>query len=188
MTRSPFVLASASILALAACGPKDDTTTANLQNVAAAEVPGTPVAPAPSPGQDFANKAAASDAFEIAISNLAADKSQSAKVKAFAKQMIEAHTESTAKLKLAASTATPTIVPDPTLSPEQQSKLTDLQSRSGAAFDTAFATEQVAAHQAALDALRGYSTGGDVEPLKTFATSLTPIVAAHLNMAKSLKP
>ncbi|MEP7007177.1 MAG: DUF4142 domain-containing protein, partial [Sphingomonas bacterium] len=46
----------------------------------------------------------------------------------------------------------------------------------------------VAAHQATLDALKSYSTGGDVPALKTFATGLIPTVTAHLNMAKSLKP
>ncbi|MBY8823486.1 DUF4142 domain-containing protein [Sphingomonas colocasiae] len=188
MIRSPFALISVSVLALAACGPKDDATTANLQNVASAEIPGAQGAPALSPGQDFANKAAASDAFEIAISKLAADKAQSAAIKTFARKMIDAHTQSTAKLKTAAATATPPIIPDPVLTADQQAKLADLQSKSGAAFDAAFAAEQVSAHEAALDVLRGYAANGDVATLKTFATETTPIVTAHLNMAKSLKP
>lgn len=188
MIRSPLMLISASVLALSACGPKDDTTTVNLQNAASVATDGAPETPALSPGQEFANKAASSDAFEIAISNLAADKAQSVAIKTFARKMIDAHTQSTAKLNAAASTSVPPITPDPALTAEQQAKLADLQSKSGAAFDTAFAAEQVTAHQSALDMLRGYAANGDVATLKAFATETTPIVAAHLNMAKSLKP
>jgi putative membrane protein len=60
--------------------------------------------------------------------------------------------------------------------------------KTGADFDTAYAADQVAAHQATLDALKSYSTSGDVPALKTFATGLIPTVTAHLNMAKGLKP
>ncbi|RVT39633.1 DUF4142 domain-containing protein [Sphingobium algorifonticola] len=100
--------------------------------------------------------------------------------------MIKAHTDSTAKLKTAAAGATPAITPDAQLSPAQQQTLNDLQAKSGAGFDTAYARAQVDAHQAALDALKAYSGSGEVASLKSFATGLVPTVTAHLNMAKGL--
>ena len=194
MRYGTIALLSATALALAGCGHKDETTTTTVNSVTA-DTSGTvvtdnsvAVAPAVSGGQAFANTAAASDAIEIAESQLAAANGQSAAIKSFAKKMIEAHTGSTAKLKTLASGLTPAITPDATLTPDLQSKLDALKSKTGADFDTAYAADQVAAHQATLDALRTYSTSGDVPELKTFATGLVPTVTAHLNMAKGLKP
>ena len=202
MRYGTLALLSATALALAGCGHKDETTTttnsvtaeSGSTTVADTNIPDNSVvaAPAPTPvpsgGQAFANTAAASDAFEIAESQLAAANAHSTAIKSFAKKMIEAHTGSTAKLKTLATGLNPAIIPDPTLAPDQQSKLDALKSKTGADFDTAYAADQVAAHEATLEALRTYSTSGDVPELKTFATSLVPTVTAHLNMAKGLKP
>jgi len=198
MRYGTIALLSATALALAGCGHKDETTTTT--NSVTADSASTTVAdsgiadnsvvaaPVASAGQTFANTAAASDAFEIAESQLAATSAHSAAIKTFAQKMIEAHTGSTAKLKTVASGLTPPITPDPTLTADQQQKVDALKAKTGADFDTAYAADQVAAHQATLDALKAYSTSGDVPALKTFATGLIPTVTAHLNMAKGLKP
>ncbi len=180
---------SAAALALAGCGGERATTADTGTNVATADAGNdiaAPIAEATG-GQAFANAAAASDAFEIATSRLALTNATSSGIKTFAQNMIDAHTSSTAKLKTAASSATPAITPDPTLTAEQQGKLDALKALSGKAFDEAYAAGQTEGHQKTLDTLRAYSTGGDVPELKAFATTLVPIVAAHLNMAKSLK-
>ena len=65
--------------------------------------------------------------------------------------------------------------------------LDGLKAETGAAFDHAYVADQVTAHQKTLDALKAYSTGGDVQALKMFAGTLIPIVTAHLNMAKGIK-
>lgn len=176
----------ASALALAACGQRSETTSTNVTSntVASTDIS----APAVSPGQAFANTAAASDAFEIATSKLAAGQAQSAAVKKFATAMITAHTDSTAKLQSAASAASPPLSPDPTLTAKQQQTLDSLKALTGADFDKAYASAQVDAHQKTLDGLKGYSANGDVPQLKDFATKLVPVVTAHLNMAKALKP
>jgi putative membrane protein len=176
-------------LALAACGQDN----AGSADAAASETPMAAEATASAPaasmsGQDFANAAAASDAFEIASSKLAATHSQTAKIKSFAEQMIKAHTESTAKLKAAGAGASPAIVPDPTLKPEQQQLLDTLESKTGADFDTAYADAQVDGHRKALSLLTQYSTQGDVPQLKSFAEGVIPTVTSHLEMANGLKP
>jgi len=181
------LLSATALLALSACGTKTETRNADAANSVAGDVP-VAAEPALAPGQVFANTAASSDAFEIATSRLALETSKSAPIKAFAQKMITAHEQSSAKLKTASASASPTILPDPTLSADQESKIAALRAKTGADFDTAYASEQSAAHQTALDALRTYSQSGDVPQLKAFATELVPIVTAHLNMAKSLKP
>lgn len=187
MKHSVLLAVSIAALGLAGCSKKAETPVAN-SSTAAGDVSLTPpvAATSASPGQAFADTAAASDAFEIQTSKLAATKAQSAKTKHFAEEMIKAHTDSTAKLKTAAAAASPAITPTPTLTAAQQQTLDDLSSKSGADFDRAYADAQRAGHQATLDALKAYSATGDVPPLKMFATELVPIVTAHLNMAKGL--
>lgn len=185
MKYTAIIAVSAAALALASCGKRDEPVAPESP---AAEASAGMAAPAESmtAGQSFANTAASSDTFEIETSKLAADKAASAKVKTFAQGMIKAHTDSTAKLKTAAAAATPPVIPVPQLSAQQQQTLTELQGKSGADFDTAYAKAQVDAHQMTLDALKAYSASGDVPSLKTFATTLIPTVTAHLNMAKGL--
>lgn len=188
---------SALALAVSACGPKTqnaNTADATLSNDAAfdANTAGmtatNTAATTPASGaQSFVNTAAASDAFEIATSKLALEKSNSAAIKKFANQMIAAHTGSTDKLKATTAGLTPAITPDPTLNAAQQAKLDSLKGLTGTAFDTAYIAAQREAHQQALDLLQAYGATGEVPALKTFATGLAPTVAAHLNMAKGLK-
>jgi putative membrane protein len=179
-------------LVLAACGPKATTTNtvdtaATTNDTMATNDTAMVTAPSATSAQGFANAAAASDAFEIESSKLAATKASSAKVKAFAAQMIAAHTKSTAKLKATAATLSPAITPDPTLAPDQQAMLDSLHAVDGAAFDTTYKTNQTAAHQATLDKLKAYAANGEEPKFKEIATGLIPTVTAHLNMAKSLK-
>ena len=180
-------------LVLAACGPKAtttntvDTTASTTNDTMMTNDTAMTTAPSPTSAQGFANAAAASDAFEIESSKLAATKASSAKVKAFAAQMIAAHTKSTAKLKATAATLSPAITPDPTLAPDQQAMLDSLKAVEGTAFDTTYATNQAAAHQSTLDKLKAYAANGEEPKFKELATGLIPTVTAHLNMAKGLK-
>jgi len=187
-----IALLSGSALALSACGgSKTETSTTTNSVITEGDtmtVANDTMAVTLSPGQTFANAAASSDAFEIAEAQLALTTSKSAAIKSFAQKMIDAHTASTTKLKAAAASATPAITPDATLTAEQQQKVDALKTRTGADFDAAYAADQVAGHQATLDALKAYSATGEVPQLKTFATGLVPTVTAHLNMAKGLKP
>jgi len=155
MRYGTIALLSASALALAGCGHKDETTTTTTNSVTAESASTTAadngmvdngtVATPVSAGQTFANTAAASDAFEIAESQLAATSAHSAAIKSFAQKMIEAHTGSTAKLKTVAAGLTPPMTPDATLTADQQQKVDALKAKTGADFDTAYAADQVAA-------------------------------------------
>lgn len=194
MNVKTLAMVSVVALSLAACNKKaEDTTVADNGAAASAQMDANATATndmAATPatgGQAFVNMAAASDAFEIQTSKLAVGNDASAAVKKYATQMIAAHEGSTAKLKALTATLSPALMPDPTLSAEQQQKLADLKGKTGADFDSAYKAIQLAAHQQTLDTLNGYAATGDVAQLKTFAAGLAPTVTAHLNMAKSLK-
>jgi putative membrane protein len=199
--------AIALIAALGACSQKSQDTTTNAVtdigsdvsnttsgaidtagNVTgnALDAAGNALNPTPT-GQEFADKAAKSDAFEIAAAKLAKTNAESADVKAFAATMIDAHTGSTAKIKAAAAKATPAIKPDPTLTSDLQSKLDDLAKLKGADFDKAYIDGQVSAHEDALSLMKGYADNGDTPSLKTAAGEIAPVVQKHLDMAKALK-
>jgi putative membrane protein len=188
MRKATFIIMSASVLVLTACGKKHEAAAPPADVIVNDEMATALPAPAVSPDQAFANAAAASDAFEVESSKLALKTSSSSAIKAFATKMIAAHTESTAKLKTTAAALSPAITPDATLSADQQRMLDSLKMATGEAFDADYAADQVDAHQKALDALKAYAATGAVPELKGIANTLIPKVTAHLNMAKALKP
>src|ERR1700712_2995601 len=148
MKYAAMIAVSAAALALASCGKKADPVAPESRAAEAAA--GMAPAESATAGQSFANTAASSDAFEIETSKLAADKAASAKIKTFAQNMIKAHTESRARQKQAPAAASPPVTPVPQMNAMQQQTLTELQGKSGADFDTAYAKAQVDAHQMTL--------------------------------------
>lgn len=194
-------LASAAALALslAACGPKAEnkvdaaanategaiaaagSATANAADAVAAAVTPTPT------GQAFVDKAAGSDAFEIAAAKLALTNGASARVKSFANDMIKAHSDSTASVKAAAASASPAITPNPTLTEDQNEDLAELGKLKGADFDKAYIEGQEEAHEDALALMRNYAKDGDIATLKAAAGAIAPVVSKHLDMIRAME-
>ena len=131
--------------------------------------------------QQFVDKAAQSDSFEIQSAKIAKDKATSKQVKDFAAKMITDHTKSTADLKSAASKVEG-VTPDATLPSQLQDQLDQLNAASGDAFDNLYITQQKDAHQKALDLLRDYADNGSAEPLKQFAANTAKVVKTHIEM------
>lgn len=181
---------------LASCGNKADvdtnttvTNTGTMTDITTETDNGTmneTVAAPAMTGQQFANAAASTDAYEIVAGRLAQTKATSQTLKDFGKMMVDNHTESTGNLKKAAAKATPAIVPVATMTAEQKANLATLQSATGADFDNAYKTQQVMAHQTALAAMKGYAMSGDVESLKDFASSTSSVVQAHLEKLQGM--
>lgn len=185
---------AALALSLAACGPKAEQTAGDVANsasetadaagaMASNAMVGVKQAVSATPtGQEFVNRAAQSDAFEIAAAEIAATNASSQAVKDFAREMIKAHTESTAKIKAAAGA----LVADATLTADQKEDLAELRAKKGPEFDESYIDDQVDAHQDALAMMRDYAEHGDTASLKTAAGEIAPIVQKHLDHAKSL--
>ena len=190
-----LILGLAPVLALAACGGNETATTNTItDNISAMDVPADAnmadnmamADAALSPAQKFANDVGASDYYEVEAGKLAQEKAQAKGLKDFGKLMVEHHTASTDKLKAAGAKASPAITPNPALTAEQEVNLAALRAADGAAFDAAYKTQQVAAHEKALAAVKAYAATGDVPELKKFASDAEKIVEAHLKKIRSL--
>lgn len=198
MNRITFMVLATG-LTLAACNEASEQRTENAaESVAAtAEAAGdrvenaadnaiAAITPTPS-AQEFVNKAAKSDAFEIAAAKLAATNATSVEVKAFAQQMIKAHTDSSAKIKAVAGKAKPAITIDAALTSDQKEDLAELKTLTGVKFDEEYIDGQVDAHEDALALMRSYASGGTNSALKTTAGEIASVVEGHLKTARDLE-
>ena len=186
---------AAFALAAAACNNNDAgndvSTDVNLAEDAAANdvlganQMGNAATAAPTDAAGFANAAAATDLYEIESARLAADKARNSEVKSLAQHIRTDHEKSASELKSAASTANITV--DPKLDAEKQRMLEQLRAASGAEFDRLFVEQQRTAHEKALALLQRYSSNGDNEALKGFATKTAATVKGHLDHANRIK-
>ncbi|MDN3565557.1 DUF4142 domain-containing protein [Paeniroseomonas aquatica] len=187
-------------------GQNQATPGAPASTGARAEVTSTP---------EFLRQVAMSDRYETASSRLALEKSQNAKVKDFAQAMVADHGRTTQELQvlmqqvpgMGAGAATP--LPQGReatgtaasgritnaqggpqhegLDQQHAALLQQLQGVSGAEFDRIYITQQVAAHQQAVDLFRNYSQSGDNAQLKAWAAQTLPALQQHLQLAQQLQ-
>lgn len=136
--------------------------------------------------QEFVDRAAESDAFEIAAAKIARSKARSAEVKQFADQMITDHTASTAKIKAAAAKATPPVTPHTDLTQDQQSTLNNLRDATAEEFDERYMSGQIGAHRDALALMQRYADSGTSPELKQAASEIAPVIQQHLDMARKI--
>lgn len=134
----------------------------------------------------FVATAPAANAFEIASSRLALEKSQNPAVRAFAEKMITDHTKIGEAFVAAFGKAGTGLTPPDGLGPELGAIMDKLQSESGAAFDASYITAQTQGHQAAVGLFAGYAKGGDNAVLKAFAAETLPTIEMHLEMCYAL--
>ena len=142
----------------------------------------TAIPPAPA---DFAMSAAQSDQYEILAAQDAITQSQNASIRAFAQQMIQNHTKSSADLRQAAA-ASGMKPPPPAMSSDQALMLSALQSLRGADFDKTYARQQVLAHTQALAVEQSFATSGSDPNFRKVAQSGVPMIQHHLEMAKQI--
>jgi putative membrane protein len=136
--------------------------------------------------RNFVAAAAQSDNFEIAEAQSALAESKDPRILAFARQMIEAHSET--RRQLEAATARAGLKPPPTgISGDQASFLGALQSQKGREFDIVYARQQVLAHRAALVVAQQYAASGDQADLRKVADAASPVIASHLKMAEQIQ-
>jgi putative membrane protein len=121
---------------------------------------------------------------EIAAGQAAQQKATSQQVKDLGAMFIQMHTALDADLTAAAKTLGVSLPGAP--SPAQQATLASVSAKSGAAFDSAWVTSQIAGHRATLAATqKEVSSGSDPTVIK-LATAATPVVQQHLNALLAL--
>jgi putative membrane protein len=156
----------------------------NAQQSAPAPTAPTTAKAATTDPAEFSNLAAVSNMFEIESSTLANDKSQNADVKAFAEQMIADHTK--AGQEMTAAAGSENLTPPTQLDATHQAQLDELKAAEGEAFDAAYISAQVKAHDDAVALFEGYSTAGPDGALKDFAVKTLPTLKMHQERVHSL--
>ncbi|MER9313153.1 DUF4142 domain-containing protein [Mesorhizobium australicum] len=134
--------------------------------------------------QEFVKAAASSDMFEIRSSELALRKSQTSRVKEFARMMIKDHTTSSKRLLSAAKKDDLPVEPE--MTSKHAAQLEALSKVSGESFDNAYVEAQVAAHQGALALMASYGKNGQAKHLAAHAKKTAPVIRQHLKHAQQL--
>jgi putative membrane protein len=135
--------------------------------------------------ETFIKKAARSDQAEITLSQLAVKRASSPEVKQFAQTMVTDHTKSTSLLKSIAAIHGVNL-PESS-GPQTDEKVKRLEKQSGIAFDKTYIEIMVADHEEALHAFETEAGKAADPKLKDFITTVQPIVANHLQMAKAIR-
>jgi len=187
-------VAMATALSLAACGKPADTTAektapdpvSTAQDATGAAVGQVSAATMGAQDTDaFVSNASQSDMYEIAAGNMAQARSKNAEVKAFGKMMVIHHTAMMNEMKPLVAAAGK--APAAALDERRQGMLDNLKGATDAAFDAAYITQQVAAHNEALTLMKGYADHGDDAGLKGGAAKAVPKIEGHLADAERLQ-
>ncbi len=198
--RKPLLLAAAAAIALA--GPAmAQSQTQRAQAAQGQNGSGTGVQQAPSSSASgrrgtgsaevtttagFVRTAAISDMYEIESARLATQRSSNAAVKAFAQHMMQDHEATTAQLSSAVH-AMNGPSPPTSMDSRHTEMLTQLRNARASDFDRLYITQQIAAHQNAVDLFRTYGQDGDNAQLKQWASTTLPKLQEHLTMAQQLR-
>lgn len=153
---------------------------------ATAALVGTVSAEMTSTTKGFVTAAATSDMYEVAAGKLAMQRAHSPAVKDFARQMVAAHTRTTATLKDILHEHDVNAAPPAHLDDRRQGMLDNLRGAAAADFDHRYIVQQIAAHREADILFRGYAKDGDNAAVKDFAAKTDGAIKMHLSMAQGL--
>lgn len=135
----------------------------------------------------YVNGAGAADLFEVKASQLALERSTNPAIREFAQHMVNAHTDSTAKLKKTLVGENVDLSPPTKLEPEKQELLDQLTNASVEDFNALYARLQVQGHEEALGLHEEYAKVGNNDTLRKFADEMTAHVKNHLEQAKRIE-
>ncbi|RRI26411.1 DUF4142 domain-containing protein [Pseudomonas aeruginosa] len=133
--------------------------------------------------QTFVSEASAAGVAEIEAGKMALEKSTAADVKVFAKQMIDDHGKVNAELRSLAERKKLEVEDDASLTDKAKATLLDLRD---ASFDPAYANNQVAAHEKAVELFTQAADNLTDPELQAFAKTHLPALKHHLEMARAL--
>ncbi len=131
--------------------------------------------------KQFITTASQSDYTEIKFSQLAEQKANNSRVKAYAQKMITDHTKLEAEMKPFADQAG--ITPVTTLDSDHQAKYDALSSMSGIDFDKQYMTDMDADHHKALDLFKAEESSTTDPAFKKTVAKGEKVVAQHTEMA-----
>lgn len=126
--------------------------------------------------------AASMDLFIIRSSELALQRSSSARIRDFATQEIAAHNGLGSQLSFAGRRLN--LLPSARLQPEQQALLDRLETAPD--FDASYRQEQLQIHRQALTLHNNYAAAGRSPTLRPVAKAAVPIIERHLRLISAL--
>ena len=135
--------------------------------------------------QAFLTRAAAAGSAEVALGQLALQKSNTPQTKQLAQHIVSDHTKANEQLVTLARQKQITVAPEPDAAAKQE--MDKLQKLDGDAFDRAYAQAMVKDHQQAVALFTKASTGADDKDVKQFAAQTLPVLKDHLQMARQLR-
>jgi putative membrane protein len=172
-------LAAAAMLLLAAC-------TADTSQHAHPRPPQKPPSPVLAPqDRDFLEHAAQGSNAEVAMGRLVDSRATRPDVIAFGRAMVTDHTA--INRRLAAIAARYPIILPTSLGDHQASydRVVDLRRDE---FDREFSQAMIEDHDMAVQLFREEASGGHDPALRAFAAQTLPLIQAHLQHAKALRP
>jgi putative membrane protein len=136
--------------------------------------------------EEFVQKVAISDMFEVQSGRLAANQAEDEDVKSFGGKMSDDHKQTTDDLLELVQEQNINVELPKALDQDHQAKLDKLKESSGNEFDRSYVPMQVQAHETAVDLFDKYAKNGDNEKLKDWAEDTLPTLQDHLKEAKAL--
>jgi putative membrane protein len=134
--------------------------------------------------QEFVTKAAEGGLAEVDLGRIAVEHGAAAEVRTFGQRMVDDHSKANKELKDVASKAGADVPAEPSAS--QKAMAAQLQKKSGADFDKAYAKAMVKDHKEDIALFEKEATSGKNTDLKALAKETLPTLKSHLKMAESL--
>lgn len=158
---------------------------AGQSNWAAGAVEAAPPA-ADARADDFVKTASIANLYEIEAGRIAAQRAQSAEVKALAQMFVEDHTQIGRNMASTLKTSGLGIVPPDHLDAHYEALIQQLEAASAGDFDRIYLHQQLTAHAQALRLMDGYAAHGDQPALRALASKTAPIIRRHLNEVRRI--
>jgi len=127
--------------------------------------------------KEFVLKASQGGMTEVELGRLASDKGGTSQVKDFGSRMVKDHSQANDELKGLADKKG--IAVDSKLDSRNQSQVDKLSKLSGPAFDKAYVTSQVRAHESTVKLFKEEAKSGQDPDLKSFASRTLPTLENH---------
>jgi len=163
--------------------------TCSVPATAYAQSPSNPPPPPPAStgaAMPYLQIAGESDVYEVTSSQIALQRSQNPKVRAFATMLIDHHTKTT-NAALTQAKAAGLMPPPAVLGQGSRSKIDQLYAAAPGDFDRVYIAQQIPAHEQALAVQTAYAAQGDKAPLRASAKAAIPIITQHLKHARALQ-
>ena len=134
---------------------------------------------------EFAIEAADAGMMEVQAGTLALTKGSSAKVKEFAKMMVDDHTKANEELETLATGKNITL--PSSISDKHKRKYDDLAEKSGTEFDKAYVELMVKDHKDAVDMFKKAADDCEDQQIKSWAAEKIPTLEHHLSTAENME-